>query len=160
MPPSHRKTFLCFVSLAAALAVFRYFAKGLLEPLDVPVLVGSFLASVTVVLLAATAVFFLREGRAPGGRYLRAAAWFSALAAWCEVLVITGILVTEWSGADTYYRGPWRMVEDVFPDASAHALGHAQGFFVRLPIGLLLGAAAYAIAKRGRPGTGPGGEPA
>ncbi len=159
MPPSHRSTFLRFAALAATLAVLRYFAKGLLEPFEVPVLVGSFLTSVTVVLLAAMVVFFGREGRAPGGRYLRAAAWFSALAAWCEALVIAGILVTERTGADTYYRGPWRMVEEVFPDGTAHALGHAEGFFVRLPIGLLLGAAVYAIKKRGRPGKEPGGRP-
>jgi hypothetical protein len=86
------------------------------------------------VLLVGLVLIFLREGRSIDGSYVRASAWFVVLAVWCEVLVIAGILLTERTGASTYYQGPWEMVEKMFPTPAAHALGHTQGFFVRLAV--------------------------
>lgn len=131
-------------------AVIRYFLKGLLAPLGVPTAVGSFLASITIVVLVGLVLIFLREGRSSSGSYVRAAAWFVALAAWCEALVISGILLTERTGASTYYQGPWEMVEKMFPNPGAHAIGHSQGFFVRLAVNLIIGAIIYAVTKRRR----------
>lgn len=150
MPMRSWKIVLWLGGVALALAVLRYFTKGWLEPLGVPVALGSLVASVTVILLFAVWTLFSREGRLPGGRYLRAATKYAALAAWCEILVIAGILLTERSGADTYYRGPWEKVMETFPAPAAHAVGHTQGFLVRLAFGLLLGAAVYALVKRTR----------
>lgn len=147
---SNRKIVFTLAGIAAIVAVIRYFLKGLLEPLGVPTVVGSFLASITIVLLVGLVLIFLREGRSSGGRYLRAAAWFSALGVWCEVLVIAGILLTERTGASTYYRGPWEMVEEMFPTPAAHAIGHTQGFLFRLAANLIIGAIIYALAKRRR----------
>jgi len=147
---SNLKTVLILAGAAGLAAVLRYFMKGWLDPLGVPVFLGSLLASVTLILLIGLVVLFMREGRAVEGRYLRAAGWFVALALWCELLVIAGILVTERTGADTYYQGPWEMVREMFTTPSAHAIGHSQGFFVRAAIWLLIGAAVYWLAKRRR----------
>ncbi|HTG17753.1 MAG TPA: hypothetical protein VK747_21075 [Blastocatellia bacterium] len=144
---SNRKIVLTLAGIAAAVAVVRYFLKGWLEPLGVPTFVGSFLASVTIVLLVGLVLLFLREGRSDEGRYIRAAAWFIAFSVWCEVLVITGILLTERTGASTYYQGPWKMVETMFPTPAAHAIGHTQGFVVRLAVNLIIGAVIYWFAK-------------
>lgn len=147
---SHRRAFLILVAVAAIAAVLRFYMKGWVEPLGVPTIVGSLFASVTVVLLVGLVLFFLREGREVEGHYFRAAAFFIGLALWCELLVIAGILVTERSGANTYYQGPWEAVRERFVTPSSHAIGHAQGFIVRTLIGLLLGAAIYAVSKRRR----------
>jgi divalent metal cation (Fe/Co/Zn/Cd) transporter len=146
----HGKGVLALGILAVLAAVLRYFMRGWLEPLGVPTVIGSFVASVTLVLLAGLLVLYRREGRRLGGRYWRATAWYVALAAWCELLVIAGILVTEQTGASTYYTGPWHMVEEVFPTATAHAIGHTQGWGLRLVIGLVLGAGVYLVARSGR----------
>lgn len=137
-------------ALAVPVAILRYFARGLLEPRGVPVAAGSFLASLTLVLVAGVAWLFGAQGRRTGGGYRRAAGWYLVLAAWCEVLIVAGILASEATGADTYYRGPWAAVERRFPTAAAHAIGHAQGFLPRLAIGLALGGIVYAVAKRRR----------
>lgn len=147
---SNRSIVFTLAGIAAVVAVIRYFLKGLLEPLGVPTVVGSFLASITLVLLVGLVLIFLREGRSSNGSYARAAAWFAALAAWCEVLVIAGILITERTGASTYYQGPWEMVEKMFPNPAAHAIGHSQGFFARLAINLIIGGIIYAVTKRRR----------
>ena len=147
---SYIKTVLILAGAAGVVAVLRYFMKGWLDPLGVPTALGSLLASVTLVLLIGLVLLFLKEGRESEGRYFRVAGWFVALAVWCELLVITGILVTERTGASTYYQGPWEAVRERFTTPSAHAIGHAQGFFVRTAIGLLLGAAIYWLAKRRR----------
>lgn len=147
---SNRRIVLTLAGIAAIVAVIRYFLKGLLAPLGVPTVVGSFLASITIVLLVGLVLIFLREGRSNEGRYIKAAGWFAALSIWCEVLVIAGILLTERTGASTYYQGPWEMVEKMFPTPAAHALGHTQGFFVRLALNLIIGGIIYALAKRRR----------
>lgn len=147
---SYFKTVLMLAGAAAVVAVLRYFMKGWLEPLGVPTLLGSLLASVTVVLLIGLVLLFIKEGRKSEGRYFRAAGWFVALAVWCELLVVTGILVTERTGTDTYYAGVWEAVRERFTTPSAHVLGHSQGFFVRTAIGLILGAAIYGLAKKRR----------
>jgi len=151
---SNQRIVLTLAGIAALVAVIRYFLKGLLAPLGVPTIVGSFLASITIVLLVGLVLIFLREGRSNDGSYVRAAAWFAALAVWCELLVIAGILVTEHTGASTYYQGPWKVVEKMFPTPAAHALGHTQGFFVRLAVNLIIGGIIYAITKRRRGKTG------
>lgn len=151
---NNRRFVVTLAVIATIVAIVRYFLKGLLEPLGVPTAVGSFLASITIVLLVGLVLIFLKEGRRSDGRYVRAAAWFVALAVWCEALVIAGILLTERTGASTYYQGPWEMVEAMFPTPSAHAIGHSQGFFVRLALNLIVGAIIYALAKRRRDRTG------
>lgn len=147
---SNRRIVFTLGGIAAIVAVVRYFLKGLLAPAGVPTVVGSLLASITIVLLVGLVLIFLREGRSSGGSYVRAAAWFAALAVWCEVLVIAGILLTERTGASTYYQGPWEVVEKMFPTPAAHAIGHSQGFFVRLAVNLIIGGIIYALTKRRR----------
>lgn len=147
---SNRRIVFTLAGIAVVVAVIRYFLKSWLAPLGVPTVVGSFLASITIVVLAGLVLIFLREGRSSNGSYVRAAAWFAALAAWCEVLVISGILITERTGASTYYQGPWEMVEKMFPNPAAHAIGHSQGFFVRLALNLIIGGIIYALTKRRR----------
>ncbi|MEK6300610.1 MAG: hypothetical protein AABO41_07810 [Acidobacteriota bacterium] len=147
---SNRSIVFTLAGIAAIVAVIRYFLKGLLAPLGVPTVVGSFLASITIVVLVGLVLIFLREGRSSNGSYVRAGVWFVALAVWCEVLVIAGILLTERTGASTYYQGPWEMVEKMFPNPAAHAIGHSQGFFVRLALNLIIGAIIYALTKRRR----------
>ena len=147
---SYLKTVLILAGAAGIVAVLRYFMKGWLDPLGGPTFLGSLLASVTLVLLIGLVLLFLKEGRESEGRYFRVAGWFVALAVWCELLVITGILVTERTGAETYYQGPWEVVRERFTTPSAHAIGHAQGFFVRTAIALLLGAAIYGLVRRRR----------
>ena len=146
----HLKTVLILAGAAGIAAILRYFMKGWLGPLGVPTFLGSLLASITLILLIGLVLLFVKEGREPDGRYFIVAGWFVALAVWCELLVITGILVTERTGADTYYQGPWEAVRERFTTPSAHAIGHSQGFFVRTAIALLLGAAIYAVARKGR----------
>jgi len=147
---SYLKTVLILAGAAGIAAVLRYFMKGWLDPLGIPTFLGSLLASVTIILLIGLVVLFVKEGRESDGRYFRVAGWFLALAVWCELLVIAGILVTERTGADTYYQGPWEMVRERFTTPSAHAIGHSQGFFVRTAIALLLGAAIYGVVKKRR----------
>ena len=147
---SHAKVALALAILAVPLAVLRYVLKDLLGPLGVPVWLGSLLASLWVLLGVGVLFMFGREGRAAGGRYRRAALPFVLLAAWCELLVIGGILLTGARDADTYYCGPFAAVRDHFPTASEHAMGHVQGFLPRAVIWLVLGAIVYALARRAR----------
>lgn len=151
MRPEHTasRTVAVLAGVAALAAVLRYFMRGWVEPLGVPTVVGSLLASVTVVLLAAVVLIFGRAGR-HGRGYGRAALAYVGLAAWCEVLVIAGILISERTGARTYYQGPWPAVVEAFPTPAAHALGHAQGFLPRTAIALALGGIAYAVGRRRR----------
>ena len=141
---------LTFAVLASIAAVFRLFAKALLEPMGVPTIAGSLLVSITVVLLVGMGLIFAREGRNPNGRYMRAVAWSILLAAWCELLIIGGILATEALGTSTYYQGPWEQVREVFPTGASHAIGHMQGFIFRLMAYLILASIVYLIARRMR----------
>lgn len=147
---SHAKVALALAILAVPLAVLRYVLKGVLEPLGVPTWLGSLFASLWVLLGIASVLMFGREGRTPGGRYHHAALPFVLLAAWCELLVIAGILVTGARDADTYYCGPFAAVRDHFPTAHEHAMGHVQGFLPRAVIWLVLGAIVYVLARRAR----------
>ncbi len=145
---SHGSVAFALGLLAVPLALLRYILKDLLAPLGVPVWLGSLLASLWVLLGFALVLMFGREGRVAGGRYWRAALPFLLLAAWCELLVIGGILLTGARDADTYYCGPFATVRDHFPTAHEHARGHVQGFAPRAAIWLVLGAIVYALAQR------------
>ena len=79
-------TLLILGAVATLVAIVRYFMEGWVEPLGLPPAAGSLFASVTIVLAAGLVIIFVREGRM-GGAYVRAAAWFAALAVWCEMLV-------------------------------------------------------------------------
>lgn len=68
---STSKTVLILAVVAAAAAVLRYFMKGWVEPLGVPTAVGSFLASVTVVLLIGLVLIFVGRLGASVGVTLR-----------------------------------------------------------------------------------------
>ncbi|HZS45908.1 MAG TPA: hypothetical protein VFC63_12460 [Blastocatellia bacterium] len=149
---SHFNAVVVLAAIAAVVATLRYFMRGWVTPLHIPTAVGSMIASVTVVLVIGLFILFIREGRNTKGRYVRAASYFFVFGVWCEALVIAGILITERTGAQTYYDGPWEMVHHMFSSPTAHAIGHTQGFFVRTAIWLILGAILYVIAKRRRHG--------
>jgi hypothetical protein len=150
--PAEAKTVIVVGMVAIVAGVLRYFMKGWLANFGISFILGSFVASVTVVLLVGAVLLFWRSGGHRGGSYLRAAAWYIGLAAWCECVVIAGILVTEWRHSDTYYRGPWPAVEQRFPSGLAHAMGHIQGFLPRTALGLLVGALVFWVARfRGAP---------
>ena len=141
---------LTFGVIASIVAVVRFFLKGLLEPIGVPTYIGSFLASITIVLLIGTIVIFMRAGKDPDGRYLPAAGRCFLLSVWCQALIIGGILVTEWTQTNTYYSGPWEMIKEQFPTAHAHVIGHSQGFWVLTAVLLIIGGVTYAISRRSR----------
>ncbi len=145
-----KKTVQTFAVIALVVAVVRFFLKMILDPIGVPVFVGSLLASITIVLLIAAIVMFRQAGRDPAARYFPTAAWYFLLSAWCQILIIGGILLTERTHANTYYAGPWEMVKERFPTAAAHAIGHAEGFWVLTAVLLIVGAITYAISRRER----------
>lgn len=64
---SNRKIVLTLAGIAAVVAVVRYFLKGWLDPLGVPTVVGSFLAGITIVLLAGLVLLGMREEPAAVG---------------------------------------------------------------------------------------------
>ena len=136
--------------IAAVIAALRIFMKGWLDPLGVPIWLGSLVASTWVLLGVALLLMFVRSGQHPQGRYLRTAFHFVPLAAWCETLVIGGILLTDKLGWDTYYCGPFDSVRDNFPTAAEHAIGHTQGFVVRAVLWCILAGIVYAVARRKR----------
>jgi len=135
----------------AAFGILRYFLKGLLNPIGVPVLVGSMLSSMTIVLIVVTILLFLREGRRADGGYWIGAGWFAGLAIWYQILVVCGILLTERSGADTYYTGPWESMHASFSSPAAHAVSHVfPGMPIMIVMGWVVGAVVYFLARRGR----------
>ena len=144
----HSKAFFILVLIMYVVAVLRWFMKGWMDSLGAPELLGSFLASITILLLVGLVIIFAREGRAIDGRYWRAGGWWIALAAWGQILVISGILLAARSGASTYYSemvGAHRELPPV-----QHALSHAVAFVFIAAVGLLLGWPVYWVAKRGR----------
>jgi len=149
------KTFLILAVVMFVVGVLRYFMKGWVDALGVPEIVGSLIVSLNVVLLIGLVIFFAREGRAPDGRYVRAAGWFVALAAWSTILIVAGILITARTGAPTFYE------EMVFAHRSLptaqHAMAHSVAFVFVAVVGLLLGWPVYWVAKRGRPAVQPVG---
>lgn len=146
---SPSRTFLIFAVIALAVAILRYYMRSWTDPLGWPPIIGSLLASITVVVFIALLVIFIREGRAPAGRYLRAGAWFLLLTAWCQALIIAGILITQQTGASTYYNeAPFERMR--FPSATRHALAHVATFLPVAAVELLIGAFVYWLAKRYR----------
>lgn len=146
------KTFLILACIMLVVGVLRYFMKGWVDALGVPEIVGSLIVSLNIVLLVGLAIFFAREGRAPEGRYARAAGWFVALSVWMSILIVAGILITARVGTPTYYE------EMVFAHRALppvqHAISHGVALVFVAVVGLLLGWPIYWAAKRGRP-TGP-----
>lgn len=143
-----RKTALSFAAAALVAGIVRFFLKMILDPIGVPAFLGSFLASITIVLLIGTIVMFRRAGKDPQGRFLHTAGWVFLLSAWCQVLIIGGILLTEWTDANTYFDGPWELIRERYPTAAAHAIAHTQGFWV-LAVGLMIvGTITFAVARR------------
>ncbi len=128
--------------------ILRYFMKGWVDALGVPEIIGSLIVSLNIVLLVSLVIFFAREGRDPDGRYVQAAGWYVALAAWCTILIVAGILITARTGTPTYYE------EMVFAHRSLpvvrHAISHAVAFVFVAVVGLLLGWPVYWVAKRSR----------
>ncbi len=138
--------------ILAAFGILRYFLKGLLNPIGVPLLAGSMLSSMTIVLIVTTILLFLREGRNADGGYWKAAGWFALLAIWYQILVAGGIVLTERSNADTYYTGPWESMHARFPNATAHAISHLfPGMPAMIVMGCVLGAIVYFLVRRSRP---------
>ena len=147
---SHLRTVTLIAVAAIPVAVARYGMKGGVEPHGIPPLVGSLLASLTVLLLAGMVLIFSQEARTADGRYVVAARWFTLLAAWIEAVIIVSILLAGHFGADSYYRGPWDSVRHAFPTPERHALAHVAGFAPKLLLGLALGAIVYGVERRHR----------
>jgi len=141
------------VSLILALimfvvAVLRWFMRGWMDAAGMPELLGSFLASINIVLLIGLVIIFAREGRRAEGRYWNAGGWWVGLAVWEQVLVISGILLAARTGASTYYSemvGAHRELPPI-----QHALLHGVALIFVAGVGLLPGWVVYAVAKRGR----------
>ncbi len=146
------RVFLIFALVALAVAILRFFTKGWVEPLGVSPRVGSLIASITVVLFIGLVVLFAREARLAEGRYLRAAGWFVLLTAWCQLLVIAGILLTARTGALTYYQDLRVRAGGHPPDPFRHALSHGVAIIPLSIIGIALGGIIYWLARRTRPG--------
>jgi hypothetical protein len=98
-----RKTVLAFGLIAVIVAIVRFFLKGILDSFGIPTIAGSMLASITLVLLIGTVVIFRNAGKDSNGKFLYAAGWLFVLSAWCQILIISGILLTEWTHANTYF---------------------------------------------------------
>jgi hypothetical protein len=149
------RTFRILALIILIVAILRYFMKAWVDALGVPEIIGSLIVSLNMVLLVGLVIFFVREGRDPDGRYVRAAGWFIALAAWSTILIVTGILITARTGTPTYYE------EMVFAHRSLpvfqHAVSHAVAFVFVAVVGLLLGWPVYWVAKRGRPAVAQAG---
>ncbi len=154
--PSRKGFFFKAAVILAAFGILRYFLKSLLNPIGVPVIAGSMLSSMTIVLLVATILLFLKEGRKADGGYWVAAGWFAGLAVWYQILVVCGIMLTERTGADTYYTGPWEAMHARFSSPAAHAMSHIfPGMPAMIVMGWVLGAIVYFLARRGRPAPVP-----
>jgi hypothetical protein len=144
----HSKTFWALALILVVVAVLRWFMKGWADSAGMPEMLGSLLTSLNIVILIGLFLIFVPEGRAAQGRYWRAGSWWIALAAWETVLIVTGILLAARTGASTYYSEMVATHQDLPP--VRHAVSHGVAFVVVAGIGLLLGWAVYAVAKRGR----------
>jgi hypothetical protein len=143
------RAFRILAVVTLVVAVLRYFMKGWVQPLGVSDTVGSFFASVTIVMLIGLVILFIREGRAPDGSYWRGAIWFAALAVWTQSLVIAGIILTARTGKATYYEeivGSHRTLAPL-----PHAISHLLAGVIVAVLGGILGLPFYFIARRGRP---------
>jgi len=148
MPASQLRTVTIIGAAAIPVAIARYVMKGWVEPHGIPPVLGSLLASLTVLLLAGMVLIFSQEARSPDGRFLVAARWFTLLATWIEFVIIVCILLAGRFGADTYYQGPWESVRHAFPTPQQHALAHVAGFLPKVLLGLALGAIVYGVERR------------
>ncbi|HEV2351239.1 MAG TPA: hypothetical protein VG028_15485 [Terriglobia bacterium] len=147
------RVFSILAAVALAVAVLRYYMKGLLQPLGVSDFAGSFVASVTIVTLVGLVIIFAKEGRAAEGAYWRAASWFAAFALWCQALIIAGILIAARTGTATYYdemNGKHMSLPPL-----THAFQHSIAAVVVAVVGMILGAPVYFLAKRGRHASEP-----
>lgn len=143
-----QRTFFILALIMLGVALLRWFMKGWMDSLGMPELLGSFLSSITIVVIVGMVIIFAREGRAADGRYRRAGTWWIALAAWSQILVIAGILLAARTGASTYYSEMVGSHKELPP--VQHALSHAAAFVFVGGVGLLLGWLVYWVAKRGR----------
>lgn len=148
MRRSNASIFLILALAMFVVAVLRWFMKGWMESLHVSDTTGSLLMSVTIVLLIGLVILFAREGRFGEGRYWNAGGWWIALAVWEQVLVISGILLAARTGASTYYSEMIAAHRELPP--VRHAISHGVALIFVAGVGLLLGWAVYAVAKRGR----------
>lgn len=136
----HSREVLILAIVALILAVLRFFMRGWVESAGIPARTGSLFASIDILLLIGLVIIFVREGLAQERRYLRAAAWYVILAAWCTILVIAGILTTAATGASTYYQDTMSKPP---PTPLHHAMMHAIAFIPIVLIGMLLGLILY-----------------
>ena len=143
------KTFLVLALIIFVVALLRWFMKGWMDSIGMPELLGSFLASINIVLLVGMVIMFASEGRRADGQYWHAGGWWIALAAWASVLIVAGILLAARTGASTYYSEMVGAHQELPP--VRHAVSHGVAFVFVAGVGLLLGWAVYAVAKRGRP---------
>ena len=148
MRRSNANVFFILAVIMVVVAVLRWFMKGWMDAAGMSEMLGSMLVSLTIVLLIGLVIIFAREGRAPEGRYWNAGGWWIALAVWQQALVIGGILLAARTGASTYYSEMVAAHRELPP--VQHALSHAVATVVVTGVGLLLGWAVYAVAKRGR----------
>lgn len=147
----HSREVLILAIIVLILAVLRFFMRGWVESAGIPARTGSFFASIDILLLIGLVIIFVREGLARERRYLRAAAWYVILAAWCTILVIAGILITAATGASTYYQDTMGKIP---PTPMRHAMMHAIAFIPIVLVGMLLGAILYGaagLARRKKP---------
>jgi hypothetical protein len=138
--------------VTAVVAVLRFFMKGWLEPLGVSDKAGSFVASITVVVLVGLVVLFVREGRAAAGSYWRGVGCFAALALWSQVLIFAGILIQARTGTPTYYEE--MMGKHLGMPPLQHAISHLIVAVPEMIVGAILGGLIYWAAKRSRPSGG------
>ncbi len=142
------RALLIFIALTAVVAILRYFMKGWLEPLGVSDKAGSFVASITVVVLGGLVVLFFREGRAAEGSYWRAVGCFAALVIWSQVLIVAGILIVARTGAATYYDE--MMGRHLGMPPVNHAISHLIVAVPEAIVGSIVGGVIYWLARRGR----------
>lgn len=143
------RVFLILAAVALVVAVLRYYMKSLLQPIGVSDVVGSFVASLTVLTLVGLVIIFVIEGRAAGGSYWRAAGWFGAFAFWCQGLVIAGILLAARTVRPTYYDE--MMGKHMSLPPLTHAFQHGIAAVIVAIFGMMIGTPVYLVAKGGRP---------
>ena len=145
------RTFLILAAVALVVAVLRYYMKGWLQPMGVSDFAGSFIASITLVTLVGLVIIFASGGRAAGGSYWPAAAWFAAFAFWCQGLIIAGILIAAQTGTPTYYDE--MMGKHLGLPPVTHAFQHGIAAVVVAIVGMILGVPVYFVAKHWRQST-------
>jgi predicted PurR-regulated permease PerM len=150
------RTFLILAAVALVVAVLRYYMKGWLQPMGVSDFAGSFIASITLFTLVGLVIIFVSGGRAAGGSYLHAAAWFWLFAIWCQGLIIGGILIADQTGKATYYDE--MMGKHMSLPPVAHALAHGYAAVIVAVVGMILGLPIYFGARRWRPVSASSGQ--